>query len=215
MFYDPKNSLRGALQCANRSARKKDALGYTAPLIIHNPHALPMFREPRSQKRQREKDLMDPVKAKRPDPGLSISGIGKGGKVGATGGTLLTQHLLKTRVSPSFNSHICKPLSTNYLLDLIGLLVNTTLFNVMWQNSPCICLLHVIHHRRSDLFHLWKGKMVSVEDEPDPREAILRHADKKDVFSLYTAAYRKTQPKPIFAESSDDSQEEKEDAGQE
>lgn len=63
------------------------------------------------------------------------------------------------------------------------------------------------------MFVILKGKMVSVEDEPDPREAILRHANKKDVFSLYTAAYRKTQPKPIFAEASDDSQDEKEDPG--
>lgn len=49
--------------------------------------------------------------------------------------------------------------------------------------------------------------MVSVEDETDPREAILRHANKKDAFSLYTAAYRKTQPKPIFAEVSEDEDE--------
>lgn len=99
VLYSPQKSVRGALLCVTRAPRKKDGMGYNAPHVIHNPHALPMFREPRSQKRQREKDLMDPVKARRPDPGLSVSGAGKGGKVGATGGTLLTQHLLKTRVS--------------------------------------------------------------------------------------------------------------------
>lgn len=53
--------------------------------------------------------------------------------------------------------------------------------------------------------------MVSVEDEADPREAILRHANKKDAFSFYTAAYKKTQPNPIFTEVSEDEESETEE----
>lgn len=85
--------------------------------------------------------LQDALKTRKPDPGAT-AGRGGGGRIGSTGGTLLTQHLLKTR-----------------------------------------------------------GKLVSVDSEMDPREAILRHGDKKgDAVSLLTAAYAKTQPKPVFAE---------------
>lgn len=78
--------------------------------------------------------------------------MGKGGRIGSTGGTLLTQHLLKTR-----------------------------------------------------------GKLVSTDAEMDPREAILRHGNKKDdAVSLLTAAYKKTQPQPIFAEPEQDDEEEDE-----
>lgn len=67
--------------------------------------------------------------------------MGRAGRIGNTGGTLLTQHLLKKR-----------------------------------------------------------GQLVHVDTEMDPREAILRHADTEDDISHLTAAYAKTQPKPIFAE---------------
>jgi hypothetical protein len=49
---------------------------------------------------------------------------------------------------------------------------------------------------------------VSVHEELDPREAILRHADKDDDISALTAAYRKTQPKPIFASPDEEEEEE-------
>lgn len=76
--------------------------------------------------------------------------MGRAGRIGATGGTLLTQHLLKTR-----------------------------------------------------------GKLVSTDAEMDPRESILRHADKKDdAISMLTAAYSKTQPKPVFAEPEPEEEEE-------
>lgn len=94
--------------------------------------------------------LQDPLKSRKPDPGAT-AGRGRAGRIGATGGTLLTQHLLKTR-----------------------------------------------------------GKLVSVDSEMDPREAILRHADKDDDISMLTAAYAKTQPTPVFAEP--DPEEEEEDS---
>lgn len=42
----------------------------------------------------------------------------------------------------------------------------------------------------------------------DPREALLRHADKTDdAISRLTAAYAKTQPTPVFAEPEPDEDE--------
>lgn len=61
--------------------------------MIHNPHALPLFRDQPSRKRQREKILKDPLKAHKPE--LPITGPGFGGRVGASKGSLLTQYLLK------------------------------------------------------------------------------------------------------------------------
>lgn len=92
--------------------------------------------------------MQDALKTRKPDPGAT-AGMGRAGRIGTTGGTLLTQHLMKTR-----------------------------------------------------------GKLVSVDAEMDPREAILRHGDKKgDSVSLLTAAYAKTQPKPVFAEPEPDEDE--------
>lgn len=84
--------------------------------------------------------LQDPLKSRKPDPGAT-AGRGRAGRIGNTGGTLLTQHLLKTR-----------------------------------------------------------GALQSTDAEMDPREAMLRHADKEDDISMLTAAYAKTQPTPLFAE---------------
>lgn len=52
-----------------------------------------------------------------------------------------------------------------------------------------------------------EGGLVGVDEEMDPRESILRHAGKEDEVSLLTKAYAKTQPKPIYAEPSDDEDE--------
>jgi hypothetical protein len=94
----------------------------------------------------------DPIKSRKPDPGAT-AGMGRAGRIGATGGTLLTQHLLKTR-----------------------------------------------------------GKLVSVDAEMDPRDAILRHGDKTDdAISRLTEAYSKTQPKPVFAEPEPDDDDEEDE----
>ena len=71
-----------------------------APLVIHNPHALPMYRQERTNtKRRREKDRQDPQKTQKPDPGAAGGlGPGSGGRIGSTGGTLLTQYILKNHV---------------------------------------------------------------------------------------------------------------------
>lgn len=65
--------------------------------MIHNPHALPLFRDQPSRKRQREKILKDPLKSHKPE--LPITGPGHGGRVGTTKGSLLTQYLLKVEIS--------------------------------------------------------------------------------------------------------------------
>ncbi|KAF6144400.1 hypothetical protein GIB67_024627 [Kingdonia uniflora] len=92
-LYDPSLSERGALACVARAPRKKSIDDFEAKLVIHNPHALPLFRDQPSRKRQREKALKDPVKSHKPE--LPMTGPGFGGRVGSTKGSLLTQYLLK------------------------------------------------------------------------------------------------------------------------
>ncbi|XVF72102.1 hypothetical protein PTKIN_Ptkin12aG0094100 [Pterospermum kingtungense] len=93
VLYDPTLSERGALVCVARAPRKKSIDDFEAPPVIHNPHALPLFRDQPSRKRQREKILKDPVKSHKPE--LPITGPGHGGRLGTTKGSLLTQYLLK------------------------------------------------------------------------------------------------------------------------
>lgn len=82
-----------------------------APLVIHAPHALPLFREPRpGGKRKREKERQDPVKSQMPDRGGAAPlKPGTGGQIGATGGTLLTQYVLKNQARAGLGSeaHAC------------------------------------------------------------------------------------------------------------
>lgn len=68
--------------------------------MIHNPHALPLFRDQPSRKRQREKILKDPFKSHKPE--LPITGPGHGGRVGTSNGSLLTQYLLKVMATLLF-----------------------------------------------------------------------------------------------------------------
>lgn len=42
--------------------------------------------------------------------------------------------------------------------------------------------------------------MRSVDEEGDPREELLRHRNAKEEFGIFTAAYSRTQPTPIFAQ---------------
>ncbi|XP_059626113.1 uncharacterized protein LOC132269099 [Cornus florida] len=93
ILYDPSQSDRGALVCVARAPRKKSVDDFVAQPVIHNPHALPLFRDQPSRKRQREKILKDPMKSHKPE--LPITGPGHGGRVGTTKGSLLTQYLLK------------------------------------------------------------------------------------------------------------------------
>ncbi|PNX95196.1 WD repeat-containing protein 70-like [Trifolium pratense] len=93
ILYDPTISERGALVCVARAPRKKSMDDFEANPVIHNPHALPLFRDQPSRKRQREKVLKDPLKSHKPE--LPMTGPGFGGRVGTSQGSLLTQYLLK------------------------------------------------------------------------------------------------------------------------
>ncbi|PWA69145.1 transducin/WD40 repeat-like superfamily protein [Artemisia annua] len=93
VLYDPTISARGALVCVARAPRKKSIDDFQAEPVIHNPHALPLFRDQPSRKRQREKILKDPLKSHKPE--APMNGPGFGGRVGVTKGSLLTQYLLK------------------------------------------------------------------------------------------------------------------------
>lgn len=93
ILYDPNQSERGALVCVSRAPRKKSVHDFEASPVIHNPHALPLFRDQPSRKRLREKALKDPLKSHKPE--LPVTGPGFGGRVGTTKGSLLTQYLLK------------------------------------------------------------------------------------------------------------------------
>ncbi|XP_057548841.1 uncharacterized protein LOC130827205 isoform X2 [Amaranthus tricolor] len=93
ILYDPTMSERGALVCVARAPRKKSVDDFEIKPVIHNPHALPLFRDQPSRKRQREKILKDPAKSHRPE--LPVTGPGFGGRTGTSSGSLLTQYLLK------------------------------------------------------------------------------------------------------------------------
>lgn len=93
ILYDPNQSERGALVCVSRAPRKKSVNDFEASPVIHNPHALPLFRDQPSRKRLREKALKDPLKSHKPE--LPVTGPGFGGRLGTTKGSLLTQYLLK------------------------------------------------------------------------------------------------------------------------
>lgn len=97
-LYDPTLSERGVLLCAARKPRAKDPLDFEAPVVIHTPHALPMFKEAKQiRKRKSERDHDDAVKFHKPEVGSSAATLGRGaaGLIGKTGGTLLTQYILK------------------------------------------------------------------------------------------------------------------------
>lgn len=83
--------------CVARAPRTKSVDDFEVQPVIHNPHALPMFRDQPSRKRQRQKILKDPVKSHKPE--LPMTGPGHGGRTGTSSGSLLTQYLLKVRMA--------------------------------------------------------------------------------------------------------------------
>lgn len=106
-----------------RAPRKKSVDDFQAQPVIHNPHALPLFRDQPSRKRQREKILKDPLKSHKPE--LPISGPGHGGRVGTTKGSLLTQYLLKVIRTPLPFYEIFIPIFTLFLFQQGGLIKET------------------------------------------------------------------------------------------
>lgn len=159
VLYDPRSSNRGALLSVGRRPRAETTADFVADLAprIYNPNALPLYREampPGMPGSKRKNAMVDASirtsKSFKPDVGQAGVSKGAGGKLGATGGTLLTQYILKHQ-----------------------------------------------------------GTLKAPADE-DVRASILRHADKEDEYSLFTAAYKSTQPQKVFADV-EEMEEEKEE----
>ena len=101
-LYDATRSARGLLTCVGRKPRatsRSDFVRVDEGKTAYAPHALPMFREPMpgrkapgDSERARRKD---PVKTKMP-LNTGAGARGAAGALGAgTGGTLLTQHIMR------------------------------------------------------------------------------------------------------------------------
>ncbi len=74
VYYDPMRSTNGALLSVYKQKRRKDPSDSIQHFAIHTPHALPMFKDQPSAKKQRLKDRQDPVKSRKPD--LPLNGPG-------------------------------------------------------------------------------------------------------------------------------------------
>lgn len=72
VYYDPEQSTKGALLSAYKQKRRKDPSDSIQHFAIHTPHALPMFKDAPSAKKQKLKDRQDPIKSRKPD--LPIAG---------------------------------------------------------------------------------------------------------------------------------------------
>ncbi|MEW5307508.1 MAG: hypothetical protein WDW36_009898 [Sanguina aurantia] len=97
VLYDTAISERGVMQCVARAPRKADPLDYVPPMIVKSMGLLPLFREdPGRGKRHNETERVDPAKARKPDPG-STAGVGRQGRIGMTGKTILTLHMMKQK----------------------------------------------------------------------------------------------------------------------
>ena len=119
-LFSPKLSERGVLLALARSSSKKMRVDEDGavnvserPAEIYNPHALPLYRAERgvgvplaatggsSRKSKEEDAAAAAAKSAAHLPGRGgggpALGAGSGGRIGVTGGTLLTQHVLKSR----------------------------------------------------------------------------------------------------------------------
>eukprot|EP00227_Mantoniella_beaufortii_P014791 CAMPEP_0197584682 /NCGR_PEP_ID=MMETSP1326-20131121/7216_1 /TAXON_ID=1155430 /ORGANISM="Genus nov. species nov., Strain RCC2288" /LENGTH=710 /DNA_ID=CAMNT_0043149089 /DNA_START=43 /DNA_END=2175 /DNA_ORIENTATION=+ len=97
VLYDDKRSTRGLLVCVGRKIRPKsnaDFVSINMDNLSHTPHALPMFKEPmpgQAPNHGKVRPRKDPIATKIPQ----IPTPGVGGALGGTGGTLLTQLIMK------------------------------------------------------------------------------------------------------------------------
>ncbi len=94
VFFDPQMSVKGALLSASKSFRPVDQLSVLLKQRSHlgsvsvageilTPNALPLYRDPeRVTKRKRDKERMDPIKSRRPEP--PATGIKTGGQSSAS-----------------------------------------------------------------------------------------------------------------------------------
>lgn len=95
IYFSPKYSIRGAKMSVTKKKQKQETfeiVSQTARIIT--PHALPLFRDDKTQslKRKREKDRLDPVKSRKPQ--LPVGKKGAGGRLGV--GSSLAAYVRKT-----------------------------------------------------------------------------------------------------------------------
>lgn len=96
-----------------------------------------MYREDRPHgKRKREKDRMDPIKSQAPERGSAAQlKPGTGGNIGVTGGTLLTQYILKNQVRCSQR---CQSFSPPIDLSAAVLPMSASTYSP-WHDQYCKC----------------------------------------------------------------------------
>eukprot|EP01130_Rhizamoeba_saxonica_P016319 TRINITY_DN7527_c0_g1_i1.p1 TRINITY_DN7527_c0_g1~~TRINITY_DN7527_c0_g1_i1.p1 ORF type:complete len:586 (-),score=155.31 TRINITY_DN7527_c0_g1_i1:36-1793(-) len=92
IFYNPEISKKGILLSLKRAPKKRKIEDSIQHRNIMNPHALPMFKQAPSARRQREKARNDPVLSHRPEP--PQIGPGSGGRLGSS----LTASIMKDLV---------------------------------------------------------------------------------------------------------------------
>ncbi|OQR79423.1 WD repeat-containing protein 70-like [Tropilaelaps mercedesae] len=87
VLYDDRRSRNGALLCAGKTKVKRKQMESVTTTQILTPHALPLFRDERTQlqRKREELDRKDPVKSRRPD--LPVTGPGAGGRISSGGNT--------------------------------------------------------------------------------------------------------------------------------
>eukprot|EP01137_Pigoraptor_chileana_P007089 Opistho-2@52198 len=102
VLYSPTDSTKGALLCAGKQKKRVDASDFAVARPIIAPHSLPMYQDkPKSNKRKREKERLDPVKSHRPQ--LPVTGAGQGGRVGVT---TWTHHVMMQHVSKDMSRDV-------------------------------------------------------------------------------------------------------------
>lgn len=73
------------------------------PLVIHAPHTLPMYREPRPTKKHKTDGV--PARSSKADAAGMVSATpGSGGRIGAPAKTLLTQFIMKNQVPSPYTA---------------------------------------------------------------------------------------------------------------
>ena len=99
-LYDETRSSRGMLVCVGRKARNRsnaDFVNINVENTAYTPHALPMFKQPMPGRKGEGESLRakrkDAAATKIPQP--PVKGVGVGGALGGSNGTLLTQHIMR------------------------------------------------------------------------------------------------------------------------
>lgn len=101
VLYNPQSSKKGVLLTATqpRKVQSQDSgVRIDGEGEVHNPHALPMYRDDMTRKRKFDAVQKDPKLAKAPEK--PITGPGMGGKI--SGSTTFTQYFMSNHIKTSF-----------------------------------------------------------------------------------------------------------------